>query len=252
MGATGGETVAIVKREYGGFYQDRCRRLGTGLLWVLLAVGISAGCGGDNAIRDAETVRLDERTPEEVFAKVEERLASTEQAGLEFWVISEGAFAASLAGELTIGDRDDVRLDASGRFGADTVSVWLEGTPGGMRWGTLEESFEGGIPADLREGVVIGLTRMGVLHNLARLVSGAPPDRTDGSVRSWVEVEEMDWRQGDSGPGEYGLSFRIRVGGERAGRAVVWLDSEGEMVGRDQVVEFPGGEMRVEERYRWK
>jgi hypothetical protein len=224
----------------------------TGLLSFFLLVGVGAGCGGDNGIRDAEEVRLEERMPEEVFAELEERLVRTEHAELEFWVVSEGAFSSSLAGELTIRDGNAVSLEGRGRFGPDTVSVWLEGTPGKMRWGTLEESFEDGVPPELREGVVIGLTRMGVLHNLARLVSGAPPDRTDGSVRSWVEVEEMAWREENSRPGEYGLSFRIRVGAEPAGRAVLWLDSEGEMVGRDQVVEFPGGEMRVEERYRWR
>jgi hypothetical protein len=92
---------------------------------------------------------------------------------------------------------------------------------------------------------------MGVLHNLARLVSGAPPDRVDGTVRSWVELEDIEWSEEVSEEGLEGVRFRIIVSGEPAGRATVWLDEDGTLMGRDQVVEFPGGDMRVRERYRW-
>jgi hypothetical protein len=35
------------------------------------------------------------------------------------------------------------------------------------------------------------------------------------------------------------------------GEATVWVGPAGVLLGRDQVVRFPGGEMRVRERYRF-
>jgi hypothetical protein len=90
---------------------------------------------------------------------------------------------------------------------------------------------------------------MGILHNLARLTAGAAPDRTDGTVRSWVEAVEPVWYDGTPEVGAHGVSFGIRVAGQTSGRATLCLDAEGGPLGPDQVVEFPGGEMRVRERY---
>lgn len=192
---------------------------------------------------------LEVESAAEALSRVESDLMTAEGSVVEFQVASEGAFSASLEGRLNLGSANDLSLEASGTFGSDSVTLRARGAGGRMMWGNGEISAEDELPPALREAVVIGLVRMGVLHNLARLVSGAPPDRVDGTVRSWVEVEDVTWVPAAAEEGGRGITFGIRVSGERAADATVWLDPDGRLVGRDQVVQFAGGEMRVVERY---
>jgi hypothetical protein len=50
--------------------------------------------------------------------------------------------------------------------------------------------------------------------------------------------------------GARGVTFEIWVEDQPAGEATLWLNGGGELVGRNQVVRFPGGEMVVRERYQ--
>lgn len=189
--------------------------------------------------------------PVQLLGSLEQDLVGAEDRTLAFSVRAEGAFSAELEGELVLLPGRGLELEASGTFGGGPVSVWLRSEGGRMVWGNEDRSFQDDLPHGLRDGVVIGLTRMGVLHNLARLVSGAPPDRVDGTARSWVEMEDIEWSEDRSDEGLEGVRVRIVVSDEPAGRATLWFDEDGALMGRDQVVEFPGGEMRVTERYRW-
>jgi hypothetical protein len=189
--------------------------------------------------------------PAEALSVIESRLMEAGPGSVAFEVSSEGAFSAALAGELRFMTGDDVALEAEGSFGDARVALGLASEGGVMTWGNQDVRREGPHPQALREAVAIGLVRMGVLHNLARLVSGAPPDRADGTVRDWVRAEGVVWTEDPSDPDRRGLSFTIRVDGQEAGEATLWVSPAGVLLGRDQVVRFPGGEMRVRERYRF-
>lgn len=223
--------------------------------WVacLMAVGgaMLTGCGeaGESPEAPQEASVLEVESAAEALSMVEDRLMSAEGRTVGFRVTSEGTFSASLEGELVLTSPTEVSMEASGTFGTDSVDLWVRGTMEGMSWGNADRSEEADLPPGLRESLVIGLVRMGVLHNLARLVSGAPPERTDGTVRSWVQADEAEWVSADPERGARGIAFGIWVYGERTADATVWLDADGRLVGRDQVVAFPGGAMRVEEWY---
>ena len=100
--------------------------------------------------------------------------------------------------------------------------------------------------------LLVGFTRMGILHNVAVLTRGAGPDHADGSADDWVRVENFR----DAGEREVegaavsGVTFDLMVDGEPSGTGTLWLAvSDGLPVRRDQVVLFPEGEMRVVETY---
>lgn len=226
----------------------------TGMWCAGLIVTLLAGCAGDQEALQGESgeAPLGHESPQEVLAQVEDDFLRAEGRRVVFEVRAEGAFTASLDGQLVLGTGNELALDASGVFGEDSVSLWLDASEDSMAWGNAENSFEDARPDELRDAVVIGFIRMGILHNLARLTSAAPPDRMDGNVRSWVQVGDPRWVDGDARAGEAGISFELRVDGERAGDATLWLDSAAALVGRDQLVQFPTGEMRVSERYRWE
>jgi hypothetical protein len=119
-----------------------------------------------------------------------------------------------------------------------------------MTGGTEQRSFEGDTPDHLRTALVLGLTRMGILHNLARLNGGRPPDHGDGNVREWVVPRDVTWlgvNEGNDSP--RGVRFAIEVAGARTAEASLWLDREGWPQRRTQTVRFPGGEMQVTEEY---
>jgi hypothetical protein len=115
-----------------------------------------------------------------------------------------------------------------------------------------EDTFSDRAPAHVREAMLIGMARMGLLHNLARLVAAMPPDRAAGGVTDWVRAEDIGWVspvEGSAGPG---VRFRILVAGQDADDAELWLDEAGFPLRRDQTVRFPQGDMRVREEFSWQ
>jgi hypothetical protein len=216
------------------------------LRWLrsLVAVPLLAACGPD--ARDS----LSGLEGEEAFHRLEEGLLARQEMEIHYHITSKGLFVAELEGAMRLERDQGAFLDGEGVFGDDPVALHLEVSAGWMKGGNQDEGFEGPAPTGLREAMVVGLTRMGLLHNLARLVAGAPPDRADGTVREWVEVREVGWvAPGEGEPGTRGIRFDIWVAGQPAGEATLWLDERDLPVLREQVVRFPGGEMRVVERY---
>jgi hypothetical protein len=228
-----------------------CRARRMGCLLSVVAQLIHTGCAERADAPEAAPARsvLEAESAADALSQVEAHLMTVQGRVIEFEVVSEGAFDARLLGQVSLASGNDAAIEASGTFGPDSVRLWARGTGGRMMWGNAETSAEDELPPAFREAIVIGLVRMGVLHNLARLVSGAPPDRTDGTVRSWVEAEDVTWVPAAAEDGARGIRFGILVSGVRTAEATVWLDADGRLAGRDQVVRFAGGEMRVVERY---
>jgi SAM-dependent methyltransferase len=182
-----------------------------------LTVAFLIGCSGEDETLDEGNVRVlsHQISARESLAQAEEQFLRAEGQRVEFEVSADGAFTAALHGQVSLGDGNALLLEASGVFGGDSVSVWLDASEELMSWGNRENRSERMRPPGLRDAVVVGFVRMGVLHNLARLVTGAPPDRMDGDVRSWVEAEDPEWVSRDPEVGEAGLSFGIQVEGSR-------------------------------------
>ncbi len=85
---------------------------------------------------------------------------------------------------------------------------------------------------------------MGILHNVFRLAGGAPPDHSAAGVREWVTTKNQKRADGK-------ISFEIVVSGRDTASAKLSLGGKSELPSlREQIVEFPGGQMRVTESYR--
>ncbi len=187
--------------------------------------------------------------PAAQFAVIEERLLTMRSFNLGYVVRAEGAFEASLDGTLEITRGSNVSLEATGIFGNDSVRLHLHADASSMTGGSARRSFSDTLPAELKEALILGLTRMGILHNLARLTAGLQPDRADGGVREWVVALDIAYGDDDHA-GNPSLVFTIFVAGTRAAEATLWFDPvTGLPVRREQIVSFPGGTMRVTESY---
>ena len=187
--------------------------------------------------------------PAEAFAQLETRLLRANSLSLDFHITAEGALAADLQGKLRVGSATprpyNMLLSVWGEFSGEQVSAVLSASDAGMALGAGDELMGEPRPEHLAEALLIGLARMGILHNLARLIADAAPDHADGGVREWVTVGDFAADPEDSAA----YTFAITVAGTPAATARLELDAAGLPRLRQQTVVFPGGEMRVTERY---
>lgn len=174
------------------------------------------------------------------FAEVERALADGPWR-LTFEVVSEGALATDLRGEVAVGPGGVAELRATGTFGGRPVDHALVSDGTEVVVTTPEGRRTVPAPPHLGDALTVRLVRMGVLHNLARLVAGQLPDHAEGGVRSWVRLQDT----GDPDA----VAAAIRVLNVPSGTAHLRVGGDGVPLLRTQTVDFPTGQMRVEERY---
>lgn len=210
---------------------------------LALALGLGlAGCASSQpaALEDAA----------DALAALEARLLTT-PGTFTYHVTSEGAFAADLTGLLEM-TGDYVGLVAEGDFGGAATQLQLTVLDGEVEMVVGGEKTTVPHPPALREAVVLGLVRMGLLHNLARLTVADLPDHAEGGVAEWIETHSATWGPVAQieGVEARALRFALRVAGTEAADVTLWLDAAtGLPVRRDQTTDFPGGTMTVVERY---
>lgn len=225
---------------------------------VIAVIGLAGCAGAGLGVASAERSQTRpewlgaDRSGEAAMRGLEAHLLRERPLRLGFQITAEGEIGASLRGTLTLGEGGVVEMLAAGRFREEPVRLSLRSDGDRLVGGSGEREFSIESPPALHEALVIGLTRMGLLHNLAVLTGGAPPDRATGGVREWVQVEEVSRECEDAlgADGAEALCFAVVVSGSRVGRATLLLDSRtGLPLRREQTVQFPGGEMRVIEEY---
>ena len=177
---------------------------------------------------------------------------------LRFDIEADGIVSARLVGELRA-QGEGLLLRARGTFDGEPVELALEADGRRLRGSGGSAKLDLPQPDALTESIVIGLTRMGLMHNLAVLLGGRPPDHADGGVQQWVRAEGVE-DGARIGPPEpiaraqretaSPISFAIIVADTHVGDATLWRDSGTRLpVERHQVVRFPEGELRVRETY---
>ena len=88
---------------------------------------------------------------------------------VDYAIEARGAVAANIAGDLVMQKPALAAIDASGVFAGSEVAPVLVSNGTRMRGGNAPNYFAQALPENLREGLLIGLMRMGILHNLANL-----------------------------------------------------------------------------------
>lgn len=183
--------------------------------------------------------------PAAAFTALEDRLLEADTVRFDFHVRAQGALEIDLQGVLDIVRADHIRLAASGEFAGRPADLLLLAEGEEMELGDKTNRTSAARPTHLKEAIVVGLTRMGILHNLARLMEAGAPDHAEGGVGEWVTVDSFATAADES----HALSFDLTVAGQRSGSARLKIDTEGRPSVRHQTVQFPSGEMRVVETY---
>ncbi|MCA9529582.1 MAG: hypothetical protein KC543_05565, partial [Myxococcales bacterium] len=176
--------------------------------------------------------------PVAALGGLEARLLAADHVTITAQVSASGAARAELDGTIEIARATGASIALEGTF---------DGTAIATRWDSTAAAAVDTGPPVWADGLVIGVTRMGVLHNWANVIGGADPDTGNGDIRDWVGTDEPTWLHDD--PASRTLAFHVVFGGAPIGEVELTLDDRGLPARRVQVVHFPEGDMRVLEEY---
>lgn len=200
----------------------------------LFLVAILVGCASAPA-----------QDPEDAYTAMEQRLLSASSVSFDFQVTAEGVIQGSFSGNASVSSDGALTIRSEGIFIERDLVMELVTDADSVRMNTSEMSDVVERPADTFNAVVVGLTRMGLMHNLAALSTVSPPDHGDGGILEWVTVSNFETGE----VGEYsGVAFDVFVEGDRTSGVVLAI-VDGLPVERRQVVPFPGDQMVVTEKY---
>jgi hypothetical protein len=196
---------------------------------------------------------LERQTPEtDAVTALEGRLAAAPAVRLKYTIASQGVVVSSFQGTLVLQRGNRVRLEANGTLDQKPSHPTLVSDGQKMQGGSLEKTFASDAPPALGDAVLLGMTRMGLLHNLVALSGGAPPEGADGSMRTLASVSHVARGTNEpvNGVEAERYDFKVFVRGKPMGDATLWIDPRnGLPLKRHQVVHFPDGELTVDENY---
>jgi hypothetical protein len=199
-------------------------------------------------------------TPEERLALTEEVMLTAKNVSGTFEVESTGENPSKLAGTLRLYEGNALHLQAEGRFRSDSVQLLVDsrdpaGTNRATTKGSAANSHRDPPSMKLREAVVLGVSRMGLLHNLAQLSLDQPVDHAEGGFAEYVKIIAPKDGHSDNVHGEScrRVDYGIAVGGRTVGDASLCIsDLTGLPLHRKQTVHFPAGDMIVSETFTWE
>lgn len=190
----------------------------------------------------------------------EEILLTAPKLSAKFEIESQGENPAKLTGTLLLFSGNQLHLVSEGHFKSDQVQLTVDsrdpsGTNRSLTKGPSANSHRDPPQAKLREAMVLGLTRMGLLHNLAVLTMDRPIDKAEGGFAEWVKPLAPSDGHSDviNGVACRRVDFHIDVEGRDMGEASVCIaDATGLPIHRKQTVHFPQGDMTVVESFTWE
>jgi hypothetical protein len=204
--------------------------------------------------------------PQAAFKALGERLLAASSVDVAVEIESSAPYPSLLTGTVALRSGNHLEIAVDGQFKGETVNLRLRSQDSGHLVGGAhgdgDATVDVPIPAKLNESVVVGMLGMGLLHNLALLAFGMPPDHAAGGAAEWVATSGHTWDTGKdatvNGAPARALTFQIAVEGQAVGDATLWLDAVTGLPQKREVnVHFSGegegeaasGTMHVTETY---
>jgi hypothetical protein len=189
-------------------------------------------------------------TSENAFASMEKALLALDGKQLDVKVISSGAVQSEFEGHIRNAQNNQLHMKFDGHFMNQTKKILITSDGSKYKYGDKQAETT---PSDLNRGVYVGLTHMGVLHNLAMLSMGHPPDYTHGKVHDILQAKDVELMGLDDSHGEpaHKVRFKLIVKGVESAEATLWISKKTHLpLRREQTVHFEQGDMSVVETYK--
>jgi hypothetical protein len=188
-----------------------------------------------------------------VMARLESRLLAASRVTIEATIESRGFVTSNLKGRSEWLDRNRATWAYAGNFAGKLADLALTADGQVVQLRNGAQSRDEPLGAEGNRAALLGLTRMGLLHNLARLTGLRGADHAQGGTDGWVKLDSFrptTFAQGGELEGMMSFGFDIVVAGNPSGSARVWFDPATSLPRRrQQTVRFPQGEMTVTEDY---
>lgn len=201
----------------------------------------------------ARTVTAQESEPAALMAQLEARLLAARHVTIEATITSQGVVPARLTGRSELRDRNRATIAYAGEFAGKPADLALSADDGALRARSGARAREEPVGPESNRALLLGLTRMGLLHNLARLSSTLGPDHAQGGVEQWITLDSfrpITYAQAGELAGLMSFGFDLVVAGTPSASARLWLDpATGLPRRRQQIVRFPQGDLTVIEDY---
>ena len=213
---------------------------------------LAVACGSSSPPPATAPAPAQASGPPASLEALEQRLLAAHSLRIHARLASGGRIESSFEGTLVAGAGEHVRMDFQGSLGARPSDVRLVCDGAKMHGGSREHAFDFDAPPALREGLVVTWVRMGLLHDVARLSAGSPPEHVDGTAAKWLRVE-LATRAPDEpirGAPTERWSYLLYVDDKRVAEGDLWTDGKtGLPVRRRLTVHFPEGDMQAGEEY---
>ena len=206
---------------------------------VLVAASVVLALG---ACAEDKPVLLPVMDPGQSFLdELETRMLRAKSVHVQASAQSTGAVNSELAIELFLGEGQRARLEVKGTFEGRPASTWFicDGDQMKVRGKPSEKAAP-----EVRDAVVVGMVRMGLLHNAALLIGGRGPDHASGGVRDFVRAERAK-----SGTPATDITYDVVIRHDVMGQATLSLSPEAKPVKRTAEIHFEEGDMTVLEKY---
>jgi hypothetical protein len=197
---------------------------------------------------DAAAARL-------TFERCEQALLRAGSLSFEYEATVDGPLQAELAGSLIMTSHaTDLRAD--GNLGAERIFVRLHADARHLSIRGAETTYQASRPPDLNGGLVLFLTRLGLLHLLVRLAHADPPPLARRAVARWLRVEpiaviDAEGERSDLAAAA-GIVLLTRLAGGEVGTGTLWVEREnGTPRERTQGLHLPRQPLAVTELYRF-
>ncbi len=200
-------------------------------------------------------------------ATATQRFELTERALLEsknltgtFEIDAKGENAAHMTGTIEFLEGNALHLVAEGNYKSDPVQLEVDSRDptGILRTSTKGPSVSAhrDPPAvRLREAVAMGISRRGLLSNLALVSMDQNLEKTGGGFPDWVKMLELKDGAAESINGEAcrRVEYVMEVDGQNLGQASVCIsDATGLPLQRNQTVHLTTGDTTVVETFKWQ
>lgn len=191
--------------------------------------------------------------PAVLMAQLEQRLLGARRVEVEATLRSRGVIASDLRGRSELRDRNRATLAYAGSFAGKAADLQLAADGRLVQFMNGSQTRQTRVEPEANRALIVGMVRMGLLHNLARLTGLQEPDHASGGVSEWVRLDSFrptTFAQAGALEGLMALGFDLVVGGATAGNVRLWVDpATGLPKRRALTVRFPQGEMEVVEDY---
>jgi len=173
----------------------------------------AAACSGDCAAQKQ-------------FEQMEEALLAQPVTGKTF-SHAEGSVQVDLESTITVGP--DTKVVYKGNvMGKDVDSTWEHPTT-----------------PELRDAMLIGITRMGLMQNIVLFTRDRPPANVEGHIREALTAHDFAKAPGGA------ISYKLKAGNREMADAVIKINSKSHYpMSRKMTVHLDNGDMKVSETYQ--